>query len=989
MIDPHAPLHAFADGELSEPEAERFRDHLATCAKCQRELHDVLQLDAIAQASPVLQRPTAPVERPGVRAWWPLALAAAAAAVALVVTRRPENPLEPELSAVTLAGPRHTEARVSWQVADQWRPYDALRGERTVDSIPLSTLAGLEKLNDTRALGSAWLINGDPVKARSLLKQLPPGADVSADLAAVALNQGHADEALELAQVSLLAKPGNSRALWNQALAARELGLTAVAAQRFGQVEALHEPGWSDEAAKRRAALEARAQSEQATFTAALNAGAKMTLEHQPMSPALVTAAPSLARMQLAYALRTATSKDEVEALRPVAVQLVPLLGNAPQVLTSLDRAAAADFKARAALTRGFRAVYVRYFQQLIALGQPIELPAGSKTFEGTEEASFRTLLVAQGNADDLALGLPMLGLVTPQFAAYSRAVQSLGDPWFDFALKNEQAKAALAKGDAAAAERGFLDVLRSGTSTAPLRVMQAANLLSVLYIDQHRAAEAQTVALKGLTLARAQHEVLIGGQLLNTLADAARYRNLKGLAEATLEERALRQPGACYVQRYSDESLGALYLMSFDAERARPALQHAASCGEPLSLVGAFSLSDLIRLSPTKEDLARFDAALTALRGSLSSPTDLAMVDHIEGRVRLDTDAAAGERLLRSAMKAVSTDSSATARKIRAYGFGLLRNQQASQQKFDALFALTQEELGRPLPEGCALVVDVEDDRIAVAGRQRGGAVTGAFARVPRSRPHPDGVELTEIADLVAPIARQAFKSCGPNEALRVYAGFPLHGRAGWLPDEIAWSYASGLPERTLVPGKSVVVTDVDAPAELDLPHLAAWQPSAAFQVDTVVRGAQATPEGVLEAMRDASFIEFDAHGLVNTGSDDTALLVLSPGATGFALTAAKVGQQQLNHHPVVLLGACRAATVAPMMHESWSLPHAFLRAGASGVIAAPIDLPDAETHDFFEKLTIRVASGTNAARALQYERSKWLAAGKAHWVRSVLVFE
>ena len=35
-------VHAFADGELAPDEAERFRTHLADCARCQAELHDIL-----------------------------------------------------------------------------------------------------------------------------------------------------------------------------------------------------------------------------------------------------------------------------------------------------------------------------------------------------------------------------------------------------------------------------------------------------------------------------------------------------------------------------------------------------------------------------------------------------------------------------------------------------------------------------------------------------------------------------------------------------------------------------------------------------------------------------------------------------------------------------------------------------------------------------------------------------------------------------------
>src|SRR3954449_9678837 len=43
--------HALADGELIGDAAGAARDHLATCAACQAELTDVLQLDAAVAAA--------------------------------------------------------------------------------------------------------------------------------------------------------------------------------------------------------------------------------------------------------------------------------------------------------------------------------------------------------------------------------------------------------------------------------------------------------------------------------------------------------------------------------------------------------------------------------------------------------------------------------------------------------------------------------------------------------------------------------------------------------------------------------------------------------------------------------------------------------------------------------------------------------------------------------------------------------------------------
>jgi anti-sigma factor RsiW len=45
---PCEDLAALADGELAAPAAARVRRHLGGCARCQAELHDLLQLEALA-----------------------------------------------------------------------------------------------------------------------------------------------------------------------------------------------------------------------------------------------------------------------------------------------------------------------------------------------------------------------------------------------------------------------------------------------------------------------------------------------------------------------------------------------------------------------------------------------------------------------------------------------------------------------------------------------------------------------------------------------------------------------------------------------------------------------------------------------------------------------------------------------------------------------------------------------------------------------------
>ncbi|MBK7857747.1 MAG: CHAT domain-containing protein [Archangiaceae bacterium] len=979
MSTPHDPLQSFASGALGTREADAFREHLGGCAQCQAGLLTVLQLDAAAEASKGAMpapKPVAPARRGWVLAL--VGLATAAAAVAFAVTR-----LLPPTPA--LGGQRPLEARVSWAPADAHRPYQVLRGAGAAEPLSLEALARLEKQGDLEALASALLWSNDPARARALLERLQPSPDVSADLAAVALAQGRPEDALELAQRALDARPRHARALWNRALAARELGLFAFAARGFGEVAALGEPGWSAEALERQRALDAQWRAAFDRFEQALQAGIGMALEHRPAPEPLVGAAPSVARMYLAYGLRTATSAEEARALLPVARQLDATFGEGSRAVAAVERAAGQGFAARARVTAQLRGMFVDYFRSLAGQGvtlQVAESEAGLPEQGGAE-------LVKAGSADDLLLALPMLGQLPAELARYREAARAVQDPWFLFAARNEQAWQRASTGEAAEAERELREVAAQARTVAPLRAMQANEKLAILLGQEHRAAEQQALVLAGLALTRAQGDVLAEGRLLSLLGDAARFRNLKGLARAALEERALRLPKDCSAQRYLHESLALVHQFTLEPERVRDELTRAAECGEPYSLVGVFALADLQRLAPTPEGLTRFREAVAALRESDSTPAGQAMATHLEGRVELDVDARRGEQLLRDAMARgrALPPSDTTGQKVVAYGFGLLRAAAGERRDFARVLALTSEELGAPLPP-CALVIDVEDDRITVAGQGPQGAPQGRFTRIATSRPHPDWVSVEEVQAVAVPVAEPLAQACG-ERPLAVFAGFPLNGRGGWLPDGIAWSFASALPERARVAGPRLVVSEVEAPPELGLPRLAAYSRAAPAAAEVRLSGREATPERVLAAMREASFIELEAHGLVNPGSEDAALVVLAPGADGFALTASKVAGSQLRGHPVVLLGACRAATVAPALHERWSLPHAFLKAGARAVVAAPVDLPDGEARLLFADLVQRLEQGVEPAVALRDARVTWLAEKKSEWVRSVLIFE
>jgi hypothetical protein len=157
----------------------------------------------------------------------------------------------------------------------------------------------------------------------------------------------------------------------------------------------------------------------------------------------------------------------------------------------------------------------------------------------------------------------------------------------------------------------------------------------------------------------------------------------------------------------------------------------------------------------------------------------------------------------------------------------------------------------------------------------------------------------------------------------------------------------------------------------------------------ELVLRGAAATPSRVLSELADADEAEFDVHGLVDLGSGEASMLVLSPDGTGhYALTANDIRKLKLQRKPLIALAACSAAHTAPYMHKVWSLPAAFVEAGARAVIASASSIPDLETGAFFADVLKRIREGTPPTVAVRDVRQIWLARGQT-WARDFIVFE
>lgn len=983
MADLHEQVGAFLDGELSAPEADAFRQHLSTCAVCQRELESLMQLEAVAGAQPPLADVT-PLRRPSLVPRLAAAAVLLAAGLAAFLVLRPTSRAPTPLA---LADARDLEARLTWPAADAWRPYRPLRAGAAAgaEDISAATLAALEASGDARALAAAWLLSGNAQRARGALAGLET-PDASSDLSAIALAEGHPEEALTLAEAALARAPSHPQAAWNRALALERLGLTRAAAQGFHELARAPTSDWAHEAETRARALDDAWATRVSQSQKALDAGAAMVLGGPPMSLEAARAMPSWARMCVRYALLTATTREAVEALRPLARSLDQQFGGPPSLSETVDRAAGADFSRRRGDAARFRASTVDYFRALAGTGFGPHVDDGEA---GLGDAGPWVAALRRARAwDYLLFALPMgRQLAAPgAMAVYEEAIRRDGDPWLAPAIALERARRALADGDAWEAERTLTELL-GGLGPMPLRELQVRDELAQLFVAQHRVQEASGQATAAFRLAEAQGDLGLAMRALRVLADAARFRNdATALARDELLEGLLRQPEDCGASAWAHESLASMAINTMDVSRARDELKLAQACDAPLSEVGAIVLADLMRLAPQPTDAARLDEALTHLReDSAGDDARAALLLHIEGRGHLDAQPQQGAAALRRAIALARAQPGVDAlpQKLVAQSYGLLRSAAGDAGRWDDLFTLTGEELGVEAPARCALVVEVQDNRVAAAGRSADGAAFGEARHFPLT-PGALGLTVDAIARLAGPVARKATLGC---ERLDVYTGFPLHGQSGWLPDDVAWAFAGGSPHRTPVGHAGLVVRDVETPPALRLPRLAAWDDALRPQ-DAQLSGAAATPTAVLEAMRDAALVELHVHASVNPADADTAALLLAPDASGaWALSAKSLRAAHLDAHPIVLLAACRASTVAPYFHEPWSLPRAFLSAGASAVVAAPVDLPDDEARAFFNGVVTRIRAGADPAVAVRDERLRFIGR-RALWVRTVLVF-
>lgn len=925
--------------------------------------------------------------------------AAAAVTAALVVwwTRRdPAGSSEPPLVLAT-APVRAIEGRISYAAADVHRPYEVARGASAagagagtgtrgvagaIDNIPLDTLARLERRGDLHGIAAAHLLMSDVRDASRYLDRLAPDPDVVSDRALVLRSSGRLSDALIALDGVLRAVPRHPQALWNRALVLRELGLPLSAAAELEAVATLNEPGWSGEARALAKALSDEIAERRTAFLRLVADGRRLAAEPGAVTPEIARRFPGMTRLVFYDAVRSADSAAAVRALAPLAATLDAVYTG--HVLASqVERVARADFARRAPLARRYAA---------LAGGQRLD-PAGA--------TALLAALRAAGQ-DDLLYGA-MVRVFRPQvppaeLPELRRLTGALHDPWFELLTVEQTAKAALAGGDLAGAEAVVLPALAGcERRSIDYRCALLEQVLGGIYLGSLRLPDTRRVVASGWQRARRTGEwylelgflQLLAG--LESLQDDAAGSTLP-LVRTYAAEPVRREPARCDLAVWRREALALALVSRDDLAAARRELAEAdateGACPPAEPSVAMLEVkAHVLRDSDgvTAHEVAELRAQIEALRAA-SGPaaTTRAALDQIEGRLLIDRDRPAAIALLERAIAAVRSARAddVDAHRARSYAYSILILDAGRAGDWDRVWRLLGDDAGIAAAPRCALGAVVEDRRSLVVVRDPSGASHGVF----------DGTRAGPAVDpgsFVPAALRDALRGC---PAIDVLARPPVQGLPGLLPVDLAWSYRSSAgPPGEAAPGtpRRVVIAGAEPPAALGLARLAPWRSTTA--PDVVLDGPSATPSRALAAIADASFVEVHAHGMVQATVSDASFLMLSPEADGgYALTAGAIRKQPLRRHPIVVLAACHAATTASYRHEAWSLPAAFLAAGARAVIASTDVVSDADAGAFFDDLRARIERGAAPAVALHDTRAQWLAAHpSASWTRSLMVFQ
>ena len=986
-------LPDFLEGDLPPDVQAQFEHHLVGCAACQAASEAALQIwalgDELAQRPDRPRAVALPVARRPARRWPVVAAAVAlAAVVALAVFWRREPAFDPDGQLAAELGPHRTRMeRLPYAPLDRYRDQEVMRagppqggtvpaeiwlrsgeGPGPGEPISMATLAELERRGTSVQLIAALIARGDLTAAASHLQQAGPGNDLDVERALVAVRRGQTSAALTLLDQVLARAPRHAQALWNRAVALADLDLPLAAAEAFDACAALGEPGWSDEAARMRDALRSRENARTSELMDAVKTCREM---YEGALPALdfVRRHAALCRPSIYVAVRLARTRDDLLRLLPIARTIDEAAGNTATA-DLVNRIATHDFHRRAPVIELYRRL------------RPQPAPPLA------EQAQIVAQLRASGERDLLLGALLTVDLPRADFIAeLVQLARADHDPFLEEIAVEYDAKAKLASGHAIEAEASLRQAVQQcAARDVELRCTYLQVTLVDLYLARHRPTEATDVARAALQRLRRSGQNWAERVLFGFLGQAAQLQRDYALMRAYIREPALRVD-ECWQTLVDQEALAGAELRELRFAQARTELDRAPRCDRPMSLTRAQIEAELARVDGTPPRIAELRGELDRVRQTELAPGARALVDAIEGHALSATDPAAARAALGRAIAAADAlavdDVQAT--KARDLAYRTLLGLGAADRTADEQLRLFAAAGRATLRAGCALGAMIDGERLLLVARDAGGKL------VQVSDPHAFKTPDFDARTLVPAELVSALASCPRVDVLALP---PLYGQPQLLPPELAWSYRgpAGVPGADGARRRSVLtIEDARPPAALGLPQLRSpsHAPRDTAIDDVILAGAEATPRRVRQELAQTDFAEFHAHGFVDLGISDVSLIALSPDADGsFALTARVIAGLKLPRAPFVALAACDAAYTAPYLHQPWSLPYAFLLAGARGVLAPATAIPDQEAGRFFRDVGDQILRGIDPAVVLRDQRLA-RRGGAIGWVNSVVLFD
>lgn len=997
----------YLDGVLDAASQDELFDHLPTCAACQQALHGEVQLrdredelraaeqsrllgtaaerkaeaelrDAKTEPATVVEpkpAPAAPADELAARRAqkrWQLpaaagALAAAALAAYVILPGGGSAPIatQPAGAAserLALAPKRATEVRLSWRGAAAHRPYEPMRSASSVpgERIDPEAIAKLSRTGDCAGLAAAYILSGELMRAQQQYAEPGCGGnlELTADRAALAVAQGNYEEALGLADEVLAERPNHPVALWNRALALRELGKGLAAAAAFDRVATVDgDAGWRAEAKLKAEATRAPLEEARRNWELILKLGNEMIPDGPVLPLELARAVPGRARIRFHDAVRTATTVERLEALRPLARELEGRAGQGLEAI--IDEAKRALRPSRAALIP----TYVAIFNHQVP--------------DAAELRRWKAAARAAG-ATDLLFGAEYY--LDRASAETARLAAATKDPWFLGIIAGEQVRARLDAGDltGASAQLATLEKLCQPQGPGARYLCLLASLRRVELLQETNPAEGAAAAKQAMQAATADGEFAFRSIAALHVAGNERMRGALALARGHYEERELslsRDEADCAARQLA---LSRIAMMAFDQHRfdeVQRVMSTVQRCKGKLDRGLLMLQTDMIDAGlPVDRQTWAQDIAANASDPELGESMRLTF-SYLAERGALRVDPGARERMAK-VIEAVSALDDSTAQRARVAGETSLVVDAGHRGQWKDALRIAALAHDVPVPERCALALASDAFQLAAAITSSTGEVSGVFQKdVGAARTWQKPASL-----------RQSLEGCPQITAL----AFPPWLSESPLAPELSWSFAMGTPVATPATPPAerlVIVSGSTPPPALRLPSLSGHPTEAGA---TMLTGQAATIARVTAEAARATLLEFHVHTARVSQSDPPALaLSADPSNGSWALTAEEVSRWKLDQQPVVLLADCAGARPADYEHLAWGLPAAFRKAGARAVVASLVDIPDGEGGEFFAQIRKELRADSNVPAVVARLRAAKLAANPSSWVRHVVVFQ